>query len=186
MSNHPDLEFILNETQWLQWHEFKSSSGNHTIEALAYVGLFTDYLAALSQGKVAVELVRQGQIDDKNPDSITRRDVIIRVGEKTAAIASTLIEPDVIQRYPWLNELGGKAIGETLEHRLGAVRADVCYRSVPNNAQNAGIRSHFGGSESRLWGRRYRYLFEGGGLCITEVIAGSVIVDITGVAGAAH
>lgn len=175
VADHPDLKFIEDDRSWAPWAEFSARTLEDGARALAYAGLFTDYLSQLNQGAVAVELIRQGLIDETDSGSFTKRDVILTVGTRTAAVASTLIAPKVLAQYPWLHELGGRAIGETLESRLGAVRTDISYRRIDNGSA---LANHFDSAERVFWGRRYRYEFDGGELLITEVIAGSIMIEI--------
>ncbi len=169
MLEHPPLQLLLDDQMWLSWDELPQ---RERWPSLAFSGLFTDYLKALGEGAVSVELVYQGPLD-ATPE-MTRRDVIIRVGQRLAALASTLISAEVLQRYPWLQQLGSKAIGEQLEQRLGAARTQISYRRMndyPELCKSFTL-------ETELLGRRYRYLFDGGDLCITEVIAGSIVQDL--------
>lgn len=170
---HPELAFIRDDANWHSWADVHGAAADSDCQALAYRGLFTDYLTALDQGPVAVQLIRQAASAEQS--ELVRRDVVIRVGARVAAVASTLIDQSVLERYSWLNNLGSKAIGETLERRLGAVRTDIRYRRI---VQESDLFANFS-DESGLWGRRYRYVFDGGDLCITEIIAGSIIAAIS-------
>ncbi|MFK8018646.1 MAG: chorismate pyruvate-lyase family protein [Pseudomonadales bacterium] len=175
MSVHPPLSFIQSVEQWQTWPSFEEQHANSDVGALAYPGLFTEYLRALSRGPVSVELIRQGPCTGNNNSTTVRRDVVIRVGNCTAAIASTLVEQAVIDRYPWLANLGSKPIGETLESSVSAVRSGVLYQAVQGNSP---WHTNFASDVQILWARRYRYTFDGGELCIAELISDSIVSAI--------
>jgi len=175
VSVHPPLSFIQSVEGWQSWPSFGQQHSGRDVAALAYPGLFTEYLRALNRGSVGVELVRQGPCADRGSNATVRRDVVIRVGETTAAIASTLVEQAVIDRYPWLANLGSKPIGETLESNVSAVRSGVLYQAVE---QQSPWHANFAADVQTLWARRYRYTFDGGELCIAELISDSVVSAI--------
>lgn len=166
---HPPLSFILDDTNWLDYVQFKESSSFELhCEALSWRGLFTDYLSNLALGKVGVDLVVQGAIPEM--PEMNRRDVRISVGSSLAAVASTLISEQVLDSESWLQTLGNRPIGEMLESKLGAERADIRYAAI---AGDSDLFANFS-DERALWGRRYLYKFNSGELSITEIIADSI------------
>lgn len=170
---HPPLPFILNDANWLDYSQFRASAAfKQHCTALSWRGLFTDYLASLALGEVGVELVEQGAIVEM--PEMNRRDVRINVGNTLAAVASTLISEQVLQSESWLHTLGNKPIGEMLESKLGAERADIRYAAIASDSSLFGNFSE----EQALWGRRYLYKFDSGELSITEIIADSITMRI--------
>lgn len=170
---HPSLAFILEDAQWFTYEQFSQSvSFEAQCQALSWRGLFTDYLGSLGIGNVGVELVRQGVIAEI--PQMNRRDVRISVGQTMAAIASTLISEQVIQSEAWLRTLGNRPIGEMLENKLGAERADIRYAAIDSGSD---LFRNFP-DERALWGRRYRYKFSSGELSITEIIADSITAQM--------
>ncbi|MFK7730887.1 MAG: chorismate pyruvate-lyase family protein [Pseudomonadales bacterium] len=170
---HPPLDFILDDTNWLDYRQFQTSSEfRQHCEALSLRGLFTGYLGRLELGEVGVELVQQDVIVEM-PET-NRRDVRIRAGSSLAAIASTLISEQVLQSESWLNTLGNRPIGEMLESKLGAQRADIRYAAIESDSA---LFENFP-NEPALWGRRYLYKFDSGELSITEIIADSIVARL--------
>lgn len=172
--HHPDLAFQRDDGTWQSWSQFSASKAlPHEAVSLSFAGLFTEYLKALNLGEVRVELIRQGPLGELASAEFHQRDVAIYVGEQRAAVASTLIPISVLGQHDWLSSLGGKAIGEALETRLSARRCDVEYREV----RDSELVGNFG-CAGPAWGRRYRYVFVGGQVSITEVIAHSIVASI--------
>ncbi len=166
---HPPLSYMRDDANWLDYAQFQNSACfEPQCEALSWRGLFTDYLSSLALGKVGVELVQQGAIADM--PEMNRRDVRISVGHSLAAVASTLISEQVLAHESWLQTLGNRPIGEMLESKLGAERADIRYSAV---ARDSELFRNFP-AERALWGRRYLYKFSSGELSITEIIADSI------------
>ncbi|MEM8500326.1 MAG: chorismate lyase [Pseudomonadota bacterium] len=166
---HPPLSYILDDANWLDYAQFKNlATFKPHCESLSWRGLFTDYLSELMLGKVGVELVQQGGITDM--PEMNRRDVRISVGDVLAAVASTLISEHVLAQEYWLQTLGNRPIGEMLESKLGAERADIRFAAI---AADSELFRNFP-DEQALWGRRYLYKFNSGELSITEIIADSI------------
>ncbi len=176
---HPSVDLLLADNCWLDEEVLDSQYATlAAVRGLKRAGLFTSNLSALGQGEVSVELIYQGPAQEVNERlntlALVRRDVVIRVGRNVAAVASTIIKDVVMAQYPWLTELGNQPIGEALERRIGAIRADIHYCAID---QNDPLNGNFPDATA-AWGRQYRYLFNGGDLRITEVISDTVLQAI--------
>lgn len=173
---HPPIDMLLGDSRWLKGAQLAAlEDASPALDGLQRPGLFTNYLRSLSIGEVTVALINQGLTDEGDKslavEPLIRRDVVIQVGEQVAAVASTLIGASVIAKHPWLNDLGSKPIGETLEREIAAVRSDIRYCAI---AADDPLVANFAGSPV-AWGRQYRYMFDGGELSITEVISDPIL-----------
>jgi len=103
------------------------------------------------------------------PDDF-RVEVLLRCGDRACVYAVTEVPPATLAAHPWLAELGGEPLGETLQRRAGVSRSDFEFALL----DPAGIAALAGIETAPVWARRSRFSIDAAELTVTEVFLGAL------------
>lgn len=96
------------------------------------------------------------------------REIELNCAEQRWIFARSVFPDSTVRGHPWLRELGGNGLGETLAGLRGVEREAPEYRQLPHDDELAQAAAGEAGF-ARLWARRKLYRLAGGPILVQEV-----------------
>gem|GEM_PF-1005706 len=159
------LDWLLSANGWLSSEDLTNQMASPAVRAaLEFKGVLTTALKGVYGRPVLVECLRQTDWIDPQGMVGLRRDVFLKVDDRPCVAASTLMPANVIERYPWLANLGNRPLGEMLENHARYRRGAFEFTQVDANP----IFRLMNGTVQYTWARRCRFSLDVGDLRVME------------------